>query len=133
MLDEIIFLDIQWFNAYNTKIMKDAKILKDIYDKKHWKIDISQGTFAILHELGHIITADTYKNLSLRFSNYRKKVEYIMNNVSDRAEGLKQYRNLTLENDADKMAYKVYQLHKEKIDEFDKQIIQLLQDTYGTA
>lgn len=133
MLSDTIFLDIEWFNYYNERIEQDKKTLENVYKTKGWKIDISQGTFAILHELGHILTSYDYKNLSLRFKNYQKKVEAITKENMTREQGLIAYRNLTLENDADKMAYEVYKQHKEKIDEFDKQLIQLLNETYATA
>ena len=67
------------------------------------------------------------------YENYQKKVEGITKANMTREQGLIAYRNLTLENDADKMAYEVYKQHKEKIDKFDKQLIQLLNETYATA
>lgn len=133
LLDDIIFFDKRWFTDESEHINTSRATLEKIYKRKKWQIDVSQGTFGIIHELGHILMSYTYKNLSVRIKHYKEKVEYLINADLPQEKRLVQYRNLTIENDADKMAYKVYKLHKEAFDQFDKEMQQLIKETYATA
>jgi hypothetical protein len=114
---------------YNYEIQKkDTKvnaILKSYYKNilKH-KIKVPMETYAIIHELGHLISfgKDYHAfNFIKAINNYSYNSNKLRDIQSDKKR-LYKYRNLKMERLADKYAYAIYLLHENEIIQLDKKL-----------
>lgn len=122
MYDNKIYVDKSWF----TSDTKDSKIIKKIYKKMGWKISVSMGTFAVLHELGHVISVKMLKDLDYELKMYEKNVYMLAQAGLPRKQEMAYYRNLKLESLADKIAYTIYLMNEPVIKKYDKLLKKLL-------
>lgn len=127
MENEIIYINLKEFYKPN-KFDKEVHSFYSNYLKKR-KVneDISMATWAIIHELGHIIASYTYKDLDKRLEEYEILCEALrkkeFNSINDLMQA---YSNLSLEQDANKVSLEVYKKHKELILNLDKDLKLLL-------
>lgn len=83
-------------------------------------MDIHIATFGFLHEIGHLIAAQTYEDLD---------EELVANQfLADRidADDVISYKNLKMEKDADYTAYDLYISHTEEIKKLDRAICRIM-------
>lgn len=123
---QIIFLDTEWFDKDNENAKTSYKAVKKLYKDYGWQIDVSMGTFAILHELGHCLTAPSYKNLDNEMDTYTHKQFKLMIKKLDAYAEMKEYRKIRIERDADLTAYAIYKKNRKLIKEYDKKLLQVL-------
>jgi hypothetical protein len=114
--------NIIFFNKNDFQDKKFNRIIKSYYNTIGQKdIKISMGTYAILHELGHILSKMEIKNFDKTFNAYIKGQNRLPKLASDKVRFYK-YRNLRLEKLADKYAYIVYKKFEKQSIKFDKKL-----------
>jgi hypothetical protein len=114
---------------FNPKDFEDKdfnKIIKDYYKSIGHKIKIHMGTYAILHELGHILSKMEIKNLDKRLDAYVKGQNNLPKRANDKVRFYK-YRNLYIEKLADKYAYIIYKNFEKQSIKFDKELRKVAQ------
>jgi hypothetical protein len=117
MLQNIIY-----FNKNDFQDKNFNKIIKSYYNSIGQNdIKISMTSYAVLHELGHILSKMEIKNLNKTLKNYIKGQKKLPKLASDKVRFYK-YRNLKLEKLADKYAYIVYKKFEKEAIEFDKKL-----------
>jgi hypothetical protein len=117
-----IYLDKSWLEKNNPELKSTARIIKKLYKSYGWKIGVSMTTFAVLHELGHVLSKDNYENLDKELESYNHKQFILITKRLNSYLEMKEYRNLRLERDADRIAYKIYKKNKNIIKQYDKAI-----------
>ena len=119
MDENIIYFNYQDFqdNDFN-------KMCKDYYKSIGHKIKIHMGTYAIFHELGHILSKMEIRNLDKSMNAYVKGQNELPKKLNTK-EKFYRYRNLYIEKLADKYAYVVYQKFEKEAIKFDKQLRKL--------
>lgn len=126
MENQKIFLDTEWFDKNNEEAKTSYKAVKKLYKSYGWKVDVSMGTFAVLHELGHCLTAPSYDDLDKEMDAYtHKKVKLAIKRLDPYKE-MKEYRKIRIERDADLTAYAIYKANRKLIKEYDKKLLQVL-------
>ena len=114
--------NIIYFNKGDFQDDNFNKIVKSYYKKVGYKdIKIHMGTYAILHELGHILSKMEIKNFDRTFNAYINGQNRLPKLASYKVRFYK-YRNLRLEKLADKYAYIVYKKFENEIIKFDKKL-----------
>jgi hypothetical protein len=113
--------NIIYFNPKDFEDKNFNKIVKDYYKSLGHKIKIHMGTYAILHELGHILSKMEIKNLDKRLEAYVNGQNNLPKRVNDKVRFYK-YRNLYIEKLADKYAYIVYKNFESQMIKFDKEL-----------
>lgn len=126
MENQKIFLDTEWFDKDSEVAKTSFKAVKKLYKGYGWKVDVSMGTFAILHELGHCLTAPSYEDLDKEHEAYNYKQVKIILQKLDPYKEMKEYRKIRLERDADLTAYAIYKKNRKLIKEYDKKLLQVL-------
>jgi hypothetical protein len=119
MNDNIIF-----FNYKDFQDDEFNKICKDYYKSLGHKIKIHMGTYAILHELGHLLSKMEIRNFEKSMNAYAKGQNDIPKKLTAK-EKFYRYRNLYIERLADKYAYVVYQNFEKEAIKFDKELRKL--------
>jgi hypothetical protein len=117
-----IYLDKTYLEKNNPEIKSMARIIKKLYKSYGWKIGVSMTTFAVLHELGHVLSKDNYADLDKEMESYGHKQFILLAKKLNSYLEMKEYRNLRLERDADRIAYKIYKKNKKIIKQYDKAI-----------
>jgi outer membrane protein assembly factor BamD (BamD/ComL family) len=79
------------------------------------------GTYAILHELGHIFSKMEIKNFYKTINAYVNGTNRVSKIKNEKVRFYK-YRNLRLEKLADKYAYLIYKNFENQIIKFDKKL-----------
>lgn len=121
-----IFLDTEWFDKNNEEAKTSYKAVKKLYKSYGWKVDVSMGTFAVLHELGHCLTAPSYDDLDKEMEAYNyKQIKLAIKKLEPYKE-MKEYRKIRIERDADLTAYAIYKANRKLIKEYDKKLLQVL-------
>jgi hypothetical protein len=123
--NSVIYIDKAWLENNNPELKTAKKIIKKLYKNYGWKIGVSMTTFAILHELGHILSKDNYENIDKELESYTHKQFVLISKKLNAYLEMKEYRNLRLERDADRIAYKIYKENKSIIKEYDQTIKEL--------
>jgi hypothetical protein len=113
--------NIIYFNPKDFQDKDFTKIVKDYYKSIGHKIKIHMGTYAILHELGHILSKMEIKNLDKRLDAYVKGQNNLPKRANDKVRFYK-YRNLYIEKLADKYAYIIYKNFEKQSIKFDKEL-----------
>jgi len=126
MENQVIFLDTEWFDKKNNEARTSHKAVKKLYKSYGWKVDVGMGTFAVLHELGHCLTAPNYEDLDKEHETYTYKQIKLAIKKLDPYNEMKEYRKLRLEKDADITAYEIYKQNRKLIKEYDKKLMELL-------
>lgn len=126
MEKQVILLDTEWFDKNNEQAKTSYKAVKKLYKTYGWKVDVGMGTFAILHELGHCLTAPTYENLDKEMNAYNHKQDKLTARKLDPYNEMKEYRKIRLERDADLTAYAIYRKNRKLIKAYDKKLSELL-------
>jgi hypothetical protein len=112
---------IIYFNMGDFQDDEFNKIVKTYYNKIGHKIKISMATYAIFHELGHILSLVEIKNFDKTFNAYISAQNRLPKLASSKVRFYK-YRKLKLEKLADKYAYITYKKFESKAIEFDKKL-----------
>ena len=115
-----------YFNPKDFQDKEFTKIVKDYYKSLGHKIKIHMGTYAILHELGHILSKMEIKNLDKRLDAYVKGQNNLPKLASPKVRFYK-YRNLYIEKLADKYAYIIYKNFEKQSIKFDKELRKVAQ------
>jgi hypothetical protein len=118
--------NIIYFNPKDFEDKNSNKIIKDYYKSIGHKIKIHMGTYAILHELGHILSKMEIKNLDKRLDAYVKGQNNLPKRANDKVRFYK-YRNLYIEKLADKYAYIIYKNFEKQSIKFDKELRKVAQ------
>lgn len=126
MENQKIFLDREWFDKNNENAKTSYKAVKKLYKSYGWKVDVSMGTFAILHELGHCLTAPSYDDLDKEMKAYNHKQVKLMIKKLDAYTEMKEYRSIRIERDADLTAYAIYKANRKLIKQYDKKLLETL-------
>lgn len=126
MENQKIFLDTEWFDKNNENAKTSYKAVKKLYKSYGWKVDVSMGTFAVLHELGHCLTAPSYEDLDKEMETYDYKQVKLAIKKLDPYKEMKEYRQIRIERDADLTAYAIYKANRKLIKEYDKKLLQVL-------
>lgn len=116
MSDNIIFFNMKDFQDDDFN-----KMVKDYYKSIDHKIKIHMGTYAILHELGHILSKMEIRNFEKSMNSYAKLQNELPKKLSAK-EKFYRYRNLYIERLADKYAYIVYKKFEKQAIKFDKEL-----------
>lgn len=117
MNENIIFFNKKDFQDY-----KINKIIKGYYKSIGQKdIKVHMGTYAIFHELGHILSKMEINNLDKTLNAYVNGSNKVGKIKNEKLRFYK-YRNLRLEKLADKYAYVVYKNFEKEIIKFDKKL-----------
>lgn len=117
MNENIIFFNKKDFQDY-----KINKIIKGYYNSiGHKDIKVHMGTYAIFHELGHILSKMEINDLDKTLNAYVNGSNKVGKIKNDKLRFYK-YRNLRLEKLADKYAYIIYKNFENKIIKFDKKL-----------
>ena len=116
--------NIIYFNPKDFEDKNFNKMVKDYYKKLGHKIKIHMGTYAILHELGHLLSKMEIRNFEKSMNAYAKGQNDIPKKLTAK-EKFYRYRNLYIERLADKYAYVVYQKFEKEAIKFDKQLKKL--------
>ncbi len=114
--DKIIFFDRELYTKkYAVVGQRTMRILKE---KGLNFATIHYGTFAVLHEIGHIIMIGSYKDADAEIEKYTNRLDRLQEQFdkdyidfgADKAQEKIQitYRKIKLEADADKKAYELY-------------------------
>lgn len=109
---------------------EDFKHIKKLYAKKGWHIKVSVNTFTILHELGHVLSAKTLKNVEKELMAYQQQVNILSMANLPRSLEVERYRKLKLERMADNFAYVIYLLHEKEVIAFDKKLKKVLKNEF---
>lgn len=126
MENQKIFLDTEWFIKDNYEAQTSHRAVKKLYKSYGWKVDVSMGTFAVLHELGHCLTAPSYEDLDKEHETYNyKQIQIILKKLNPYQE-MKEYRKIRLERDADLTAYAIYKKNRKLIKEYDKKLLEVM-------
>jgi hypothetical protein len=126
MENQVIYLDDEWFRLDTYETKQDTKAVKKLYKTYGWKISVSMGMFAILHELGHCLTAPTYSDLDKEHNAYIHKQNKINTKILDNYNVMRKYRKIRLERDADLTAYAIYKKNKKLIAYYDKMLKEII-------
>jgi hypothetical protein len=114
--------NIIFFNKKDFEDKKMNKIIKGYYNSiGHKDIKVHMGTYAILHELGHILSKMEIKNFDKTFSAYVNGTNKVSKIKNEKVKFYK-YRNLRMEKLADKYAYLVYKMFEKQTIKFDKKL-----------
>lgn len=124
--NEKIFINSEWYKPIGALEKASYKAVKKLYKEYGWKIKVSMGTFAILHELGHVVSKPLYKDLDSELNAYTHKSIKILQKRLGMYEEMKAYRKIRLERDADRIAYKIYKDNKDIVIKYDKQLKELM-------
>ena len=116
--------NIIFFNYRDFQDDEFNKICKDYYKSINHKIKIHMGTYAIFHELGHILSKMEIRNIDKSMNAYVKGQNELPKKLNAK-EKFYRYRNLYIEKLADKYAYVVYQKFEKEAIKFDKQLRKL--------
>jgi hypothetical protein len=126
MEKQVILLDTEWFDKNNEVARTSYKAVKKLYKSYGWRVDVSMGTFAILHELGHCLTAPHYEDLDKEHETYNyQQIKLAIKRLDPYTE-MKEYRKFRLERDADLTAYAIYKTNRKLIKQYDKKLMELL-------
>lgn len=126
--DKIIFFDRELYTKkYAVVGQRTMRILKE---KGLNFATIHYGTFAVLHEIGHIIMISKYSDPDAEIEKYASQLDRLQEqfdkNCIDFDEATAQeksqvaYRNLKMEHDADKKAYELYTSFPEEVKALDE-------------
>lgn len=121
MNNGVIHFSKHWYNKKFKELQETSKVLKVYYKNKlKQDIKISMATYAVFHELGHLISLKDYenKNFQKAYAQYRIGIRKIKSQSIKKQ--MYEYRNLKLERLADKYAYAIYTLNEESAIAFDK-------------
>ena len=100
--------NIIYFNRQDFQDTNFNDIAKDYYNSiGQTDIKVSMETYAVLHELGHLLSKMEIKNLDESVSNYLQEQKELKDTDNPK-ENFYKYRNLYIEKLADKYAYIVY-------------------------
>ena len=107
ILDKTIYLNIDEF-LYK---YSDEAIHKQVLKEQGYILDIELHTFKILHELGHVLSADkvSYEDLLL-YEAMVKEIAKLKEPYRMRA-----YHSLRLERDANRVGYSLYMHHYPRV------------------
>lgn len=126
MENQVIFLDTDWFNKNNYEAQTSYKAVKKLYKSYGWRVDVGMGTFAILHELGHCLTAPHYEDLDKEHETYTYQQAKLAIKKLEPYKEMKEYRKIKLERHADLTAYAIYKTNRKLIKQYDKKLMELL-------
>jgi hypothetical protein len=126
MENQKIFLNKEWFDKDSEVAKTSYKAVKKLYKSYGWRVDVSMGTFAILHELGHCLTAPSYQDLDKEMNTYNHKQYKLNAKKLDPYNEMKEYRKIKLERDADLTAYAIYKANRKLIKQYDKKLLETL-------
>jgi len=114
--------NIIFFNKKDFQDNKMNRIIKGYYNSiGHKDIKVHMGTYAILHELGHIFSKMEIKNFYKTINAYVNGTNRVSKIKNEKVRFYK-YRNLRLEKLADKYAYLIYKNFENQIIKFDKKL-----------
>jgi len=114
--------NIIFFNKNDFQDKKYNKIFKSYYNSIGQKdIKMNMTSYAILHELGHILSKMEIKDFDKTFNAYVKGQNRLPKLASEKVRFYK-YRNLKLEKLADKYAYIVYKKFEKQSIRFGKKL-----------
>ena len=121
MENKIVYYDTFWFNKYNGEIVRYNKNIRKYYKQLKIKIPIHIGTFAILHEIGHLIDSYSYQNFDKKYDAYQRQVKkvYEIENLYLREVA---YKNITMEKRADINAIKILYAFPKLVRKLDRQL-----------
>jgi len=126
MENQVILLDTEWFNKNNYEAQTSYRAVKKLYKNYGWRVDVGMGTFAILHELGHCLTAPNYEDLDKEHETYNYQQIKLAIKKLDPYNEMKEYRKIKLERHADITAYAIYKKNRKLIKQYDKKLNELL-------
>jgi hypothetical protein len=114
--------NVIYFNKKDFQDIKFNKIIKSYYNYIGQKdIKVNMATYAILHELGHILSKMEIKNFDRTFNAYVNQSNRLRK-IKNKKLKFYKYRKLRLERLADKYAYIVYKKFENQIIKFDKKL-----------
>lgn len=125
--DEIVYVDLTEFTNPDEFKKQAQEYWKQYNEQRGYKTQIHMGTWAILHEIGHIVASYDYDDLDETLENdafARKVLE--MKTYENVKDMLDIYKTLKLEIDADEMAWALYQANTEIVIDLDKKLTQLV-------
>jgi hypothetical protein len=121
MGNKIVFYDKFWFSNYNWEIQKYNKEIRKYYKELGIKIGVHIGTFAILHEIGHLIDSYSYKDFDAKYIHYQKQVAKVYK-IKDTYLREVAYKNITMEKRADINALKILYAFPKLVKQLDKDL-----------
>ena len=111
---EAVYFDLSFYDP-TLRVVRRKK-LQQWYNEHNYQFDIHLATFALLHEIGHLVA--TYdmarEDLDLMLINYFLSMEGV--------EDLDVYKQLEMEQDADREALAIYNQHTALVKELDRAI-----------
>lgn len=116
MYSNKIYID----KSYFTSQKPESDIFKRIYENQGWEIKCSMGMFAILHEIGHVLSVKMLDDLQGELKAYTKQVINLQGLNLEREAQITIYKELPLERLADKIAMVLYLLNEPVILKYDK-------------
>jgi hypothetical protein len=117
--------NIIYFNRKDFQNENFNNIVRDYYNSIGQNdIKVSMETYAVLHELGHILSKMEIENLDESVNNYLQQ-QTELKDTDNQKQNFFDYRNLPLEKLADKYAYIVYKNFEKQSIKFDKKLQQV--------
>jgi hypothetical protein len=108
---------------YNPQGEQDLdSIMKKIYAKKKHDIKVSMTTYAFFHELGHVLSKQELDDIDKEMKAYAQHIHILALLYTDEEELMIKYRELKLEQLADKYAYEVYKKYENLAIKLDKKL-----------
>ena len=97
--------------------------------------ELDYNTFALLHEIGHVMSREKYENLERAIANSDTAMHNFKINhpYATMQEELEHYMELPLEMDADNWAHNYYMNNKEKVLRFQKKYLKTLDKLFKTV
>lgn len=111
--DDFVSFDLEY---YTEPKHKDSLIEMKAWHDKNMPVDIMLPTFALLHEIGHIIASWSYDDFDKVFDNYTAAY----NNGGKK--NLTAYKQLSMEKDADREGYILYNKFYPAIKKFEQDL-----------
>jgi hypothetical protein len=123
----IIYLDNKWLDMKNDDESEFLQYSYKLYKSLGYKIKISMRTFAIFHELGHILSKVQYKNYGVAHYHYTLQVDKILlKKLPNEARFMEYRKSVKLEKLADQYGYIAYLAKENLAIELDNEITKLV-------
>jgi hypothetical protein len=121
MEQKVVYYDAFWFSKHNSEIVRYNKNIRKYYRQLKIRIPIHIGTFAILHEIGHLIDSYSYKDFDKTYNRYSKQVAKVYTIKDDYLREIA-YKNITMEKRADINAIKILYAYPKLVRKLDRQL-----------